>query len=114
MIAHHCEIPLSPCSHSESLFSLAVRERYENRRKNGHNRLVSRVTANEKSARDERFNYRMLDFVMVVSKPSFPDAEAGEDGGEDVGWGDFSCDFSKVVHTFADVLAYEVSAYSIM
>lgn len=51
MVAHHCEIPLSPCQCSESLSSLAVRERYENRCKNGHHRFLSRVTANKKSAR---------------------------------------------------------------
>ena len=34
----------------------------------------------------------------------------GEDFAEDVVGGDFACDFAEVVHTFADVLAYEVAA----
>ena len=34
----------------------------------------------------------------------------GEDFAEDVVGGDFACDFTEVVHTFADVLAYEVAA----
>ena len=38
---------------------LVVRERYENRRKNGHHRFLLRVTAKRKSARSGRFNYRM-------------------------------------------------------
>ena len=74
MIAHHCEIPPSPCPRSEPRFSLAVRERYENRRKNGHYRLISRVTANKKSARCERFNYRMWDLLRVYNRQSFADA----------------------------------------
>ena len=44
-----CYIPPSPCPRPEPLFSLAVRERYENRRKNGHNRFLSRVTAKRKA-----------------------------------------------------------------
>ena len=40
----------SPCQRSEPCFSLAVRERYGNRRKNGHNRLLSRVTAKKRKA----------------------------------------------------------------
>lgn len=38
---------------------LSIRLLYENRRKNGHHRFVSRVTEKKKSARCERFNYRM-------------------------------------------------------
>ena len=71
MIAHHCEIPPSSCPRSESLFSFAVRERYENRRINGHHRFLSRVTANKKSARSERFNYRMWDLLRVANRQSF-------------------------------------------
>ena len=43
-------------------------------------------------------------------KGLFADAEVGEDFAEDVVGADFTCDFAEVVHTFADVLAYEVAA----
>ena len=46
---------------------------------------------------------------MVVYKPSFADAEAGEDGSEEFVGGDFAGDFSEVVHAFADVLRDEVA-----
>ena len=47
----------SPCQRSEPCFSLAVRERYGNRRKNGHNRLLSRVTAKKEKQSVLAFNY---------------------------------------------------------
>lgn len=50
-----CYIPPLPCPRSEPHFF----SWYENRRKNDHYRLVLRVTANKKSARSGRFNYRM-------------------------------------------------------
>ena len=68
-IAHHCYIPPSPCPRSEPLFSLAV-QRYENRRKNGHYRFVSRMSAKKKSVRRERFNYRMWDLLSVCNRQS--------------------------------------------
>lgn len=44
---------------SENIKRLVIKkECKEDRRKSGCNRLVSRVTANKKSARGERFNYR--------------------------------------------------------
>ena len=39
----------------------------------------------------------------------FADAEAGEDGAEDLVGGDFACDFAEVVHTFAYVLTHKVA-----
>ena len=39
----------------------------------------------------------------------FADAEAGEDGTEDLVGGDFASDFAEVVHAFAYVLAHKVA-----
>ena len=57
----------------------------------------------------QRLYSKWLWLVMVVYKPSFADAEAGEDGSEEFVGGDFSGDFSEVVHAFADVLRDEVA-----
>ena len=46
---------------------------------------------------------------MTVYKPSFADAEAGEDGAEDFVGCDFAGYFSEVVHAFSDVLRCEVA-----
>ena len=51
MIAHHCEIPPSSCPRSEPLFSFAVRERYENRRKKGHHRFFREWPQTRKALR---------------------------------------------------------------
>ena len=48
--------------------------------------------------------------LIVGNHHLFADAEVGEDFAEDVVGADFACDFAEVVHTFADVLAYEVAA----
>lgn len=69
MVAHHCEIPLSPCQCSESLFSLAVREGYENRRKNGHNRFLSRVTAKIKALGVSALTIECDILCGVVNRP---------------------------------------------
>ena len=46
---------------------------------------------------------------MGLSSPAlFADAEAGEDGVEEVGGGDGAGDGAEVVEGFADVLGYEV------
>ena len=39
----------------------------------------------------------------------FADAEAGEDGGEDVLGGDVAGDFAEVVEGFANILCYKIS-----
>ena len=51
-------------------------------------------------------------FVAMTDSCSllFADAEVAEDGGEDVGGGDFAGDFAEVVHALAYVLTHEVAA----
>ena len=63
-----CYIPPLPCPRSESHNSLVVRERYENRSKNGRNRFLLRMTAKRKSTQWERFNYRMWDLLSVANR----------------------------------------------
>ena len=54
--------------------------------------------------------------MLFFAKNHFPtqnllsDAEVAEDGGEDVGGGDFAGDFAEVVHALAYVLTHEVAA----
>lgn len=48
--------------------------------------------------------------LIVSNHHLLSDAEAGEDGGEDVGGGDGACDGSEVMDGFAHVLGYEVTA----
>ena len=54
-------------------------------------------------------------FVETTDSCSFlfPNAEVGEDGAEDVVWGDFTGDLAQIVHCLADVLAYEVAAEAV-
>ena len=53
-----------------------------------------------------QFNYLIIRYLLA-------DADVGEDFTEDVVGGDFTSYFTKVMHTFADVLADEVSADSL-
>ena len=46
--------------------------------------------------------------LIVSNHYLFADAEAGKDGGEDVGSGDVAGDSGKVVDSFTDVLSDEV------
>ena len=57
----------------------------------------------------QRLYSKWLWLVMTVYKPSFADAEAGEDGAEDFVGCDFAGYFSEVVHAFSDVLRCEVA-----
>ncbi len=51
----------------------------------------------------------MCVFDFRLNRPLFSDAEAGEDGGEDFGGGDFGGDGSEVVDGFAEVECDEVA-----
>ena len=57
----------------------------------------------------KRFTIHICRYYAFLCNKSFPDAEAGEDGGEDFGGGDFAGDCGEVVEGFADVLADEVA-----
>lgn len=48
--------------------------------------------------------------LIVCNCHLLADAEAGEDGGEDVGGGDGTGNGAEVVYCLAHVLGYEVSA----
>ena len=51
-------------------------------------------------------------FVAMTDSCSllFADAEVAEDGGEDIGGGDFAGNFAEVVHALAYILTHEVAA----
>ena len=52
---------------------------------------------------------RSVIFICIETPILLSDAEAREDGGEDVLGGDFAGDFAEVVEREADVLGYEVA-----
>ena len=62
-----------------------------------------------KGALNERLDTYLLLLSTVVNRLSLADAEAGEDGGEDVGGGDGASDFAEVVEGFAYVLRDKVA-----